>query len=123
VRRGGHAITGLHDSSRDVIAVTNATLHRIGRRETLAGLVEDFASEKSPGAQSSGAGDPLRPEARLDLVKRSSIDDGRVQAGPGSTVVIDLAEIAGRSLQTVLQPRLLPPGLPAADPRDAFRRS
>ena len=65
VRRSGHAITGLHDGSRDIIAVTNATLHRIGRRETLAGLVEDFASEKSAGAQSSGAGDPLRLEADL----------------------------------------------------------
>jgi hypothetical protein len=32
-------------------------------------------------------------------------------------------QAAGRSLQTVLQPRLLPPGLPAADPRDAVRRS
>ena len=31
-------------------------------------------------------------------------------------------QAAGRSLQTVLQPRLLPPGLPAADPRDAVRR-
>ena len=31
-------------------------------------------------------------------------------------------QAAGRSLQTVLQPRLLPPGLSAADPRDAVRR-
>src|SRR6185437_16716385 len=87
------AIAGLYGRGRDVIAIANATLDRVSGRQSLASLIKELATEKRCGLQPGDASDTLLLKARLNFLERPGIDDGRMLPWPGSSVVVDLAEI------------------------------
>src|SRR6185437_837581 len=89
----GAAIAGLHGRGRDVIAIANATLDRVGGRQSLASFIKELATEKRCGLQPGDASDTLLLKAPLNFLERLGIDDGRMLPRPGSPVVVDLAEI------------------------------
>src|SRR6185312_9877402 len=89
----GAAVAGLHGRGRDVIAIANAILDRVGGRQSLASFIEELATEKGSGLQPGGASDALLFKARPNFLERLGIDDGRMLPRPGSPVVVDLAEI------------------------------
>src|SRR5579863_2177090 len=89
----GDTIARLHGRRRDVIAIANAILDRIGGRQSLASFVEELATEKGSGLQPGGASDALLFKARPNCLEGLGIDKGWMLPRPGSPVVVDLAEI------------------------------
>src|SRR5436305_520197 len=81
--------------SRDIVAVASSFLGRMGRRHAIAVAVEQHAGEQARLA-SACAGVALGgigSELRLDRIPRRLIDDRRVFAGMGFSLVSDLAAI------------------------------
>ena len=84
----GATVAGLHGRGRDVIAIANAILDRVGGRQSLASFIKELATEKRCRLQPGGASDPLLFKARLNCLERIGIDDGRMLPRPGPPVVL-----------------------------------
>jgi hypothetical protein len=60
------------------MAIANASLDRVGRRQSLASFVEELTAEKRCRLQPNGSRDALLSEARLNFLERLGSDDGRM---------------------------------------------
>src|SRR5499427_4833096 len=78
----------------DIVAIARALLDRVGRRHRVAAAIKQHAREQARLARSGArvALGGVARELRLNRVPQRLVDDRRVFAGVGLSVVNDLAE-------------------------------